>query len=310
MNDAERLSELSQFLRTRRERLGPADVGLAPGRRRRTPGLRREEVAQLAGVSATWYTWLEQGRPVRASEAVLERLGRVLRLDPAEHRHLFVLARGHPPADPTDAPAIVDARLQAVLDALPYPAYAATNGWTVVAWNRAARLVFVDYEALSGRERNIVWMAFMDPDQRRMAVNWEEQARSALALFRASTAQNVGEDWHKRFVADLAGRSPEFRDWWSRHDVRGTHAGPKLYDHPIAGRLVFEPMTLRYEDETMLWVMIKVPVPDTDTPARLARLLADSPAVGAVQAPEEDPGSDIRPTRRTPDGSPRPSRRR
>ena len=183
MNDEERLSELSQFLRTRRERLGPADIGLAPGRRRRTPGLRREEVAQLAGVSATWYTWLEQGRPVRASEAVLERLGRVLRLDPAEHRHLFVLARGHPPADPTDAPAIVDSRLQTVLDALPYPAYAATNGWTVVAWNRAARLVFADYEALSGRERNIVWMAFTDPDHRRMAVNWEEQARSTLALF-------------------------------------------------------------------------------------------------------------------------------
>ncbi len=310
MNDEERLSELSQFLRTRRERLGPADVGLAPGRRRRTPGLRREEVAQLAGVSATWYTWLEQGRPVRASEAVLERLGRVLRLDPAEHRHLFVLARGHPPADPTDAPALVNARLQAVLDALPYPAYAATNGWTVVAWNRAARLVFVNYEALSGRERNIVWMAFTDPEQRRMAVNWEEQARSTLALFRASTAQNVGEDWHKRFVADLAGRSPEFREWWSRHDVRGTHAGPKLYDHPIAGRMVFEPMILRYEDETMLWVMIKVPVPETDTPARLVRLLADSPAVGAIQEPEAKPGPDGRPSRRTPESSPRPSRRR
>src|ERR1700757_3521591 len=136
MNDEERLAELSQFLRTRRERLGPADAGLEPGRRRRTPGLRREELAQLAGVSATWYTWLEQGRPVRASEEVLDRLGRVLRLDPAEHRHLFVLARGHPPADPMDAPAVDDARLQAVLDALPYPAYAATSGWTVGAWNR------------------------------------------------------------------------------------------------------------------------------------------------------------------------------
>ncbi len=276
MNDEERLSELAQFLRTRRERLGPADAGLAPGRRRRTPGLRREEVAHLAEVSLTWYTWLEQGRLVRASEAVLDRLGRVLRLDPAEHRHLFVLARGHPPANPMDTPDVADARLQAVLDALPYPAYAATNSWTVVAWNRAARLVFADYEALSGRERNIVWMAFTDPDQRRMAVNWEEQARSALALFRASTAPNVGEEWHKRFVADLAERSPEFRAWWPRHDVRESHAGPKLYDHPIAGRMVFEPMTLRYEDEAMLWVMIKVPAPDTDTPAKLARLLAAS----------------------------------
>jgi transcriptional regulator with XRE-family HTH domain len=116
MNDGERLAEQAQFLRTRRERLGPTDAGLEPGRRRRTPGLRREEVAQLAGVIATWYTWLEQGRAVRASGEVLDRLGRVLRLDPAEHRHLFALARGHPPADPLDSPAVVDARLQAVLD--------------------------------------------------------------------------------------------------------------------------------------------------------------------------------------------------
>jgi transcriptional regulator with XRE-family HTH domain len=284
MDDAKRFTELAQFLRTRRERLGPAAAGLDPGRRRRTPGLRRDEVAQLAGVSVTWYTWLEQGRPVRASEVVLDRLGRVLKLDPAEHRHLFVLARGHPPADPLDTPAIVNARLQAVLDALPYPAYAATSNWTVVAWNRPARVVFVDYEALSGRERNIVWMAFTDPVHRRMAVNWEEQARSALALFRASTAQNVGEEWHKRFVADLAELSPEFRAWWPQHDVRGSHAGPKLYDHPIAGRMVFEPMTLRYEDDAILWVMIKVPVPETDTPAKLARLLAASPAGESMQA--------------------------
>lgn len=289
MNDGERLAELAQFLRTRRERVGPADAGLEPGRRRRTPGLRREEVAQLAGVSATWYTWLEQGRAVRASEAVLDRLGRVLRLDPAEHRHLFVLARGHPPADPLDSPAVVDARLQAVLDSLPYPAYATTNGWTVVAWNRAARLVFADYGALSGRERNIVWMVFTDPDHRRMAVNWEEQARSVLALFRASTAQCLGEEWHRRFVADLAERSPEFRAWWPQHDVRASHAGPKLYDHPIAGRLVFEPMTLRYENDAMLWVMIKVPAAEADTSAKLARLLAAPEASRQAEGPRTLP---------------------
>ena len=203
MNDDERLSELAQFLRTRRERMGPSDAGLEPGRRRRTPGLRREEVAQLAGVSVTWYTWLEQGRSVRASEEVLDRLGRVLRLDPAEHRHLFLLARGHPPADPLDPPAVVDPRLRAVLDALPYPAYAATNGWTIVAWNRAARLVFADYEALSGRERNIVWMSFTDPGHRRMAVNWEEQARSA---WRSSVPARRG-------VSARTGTSGSSRTW-------------------------------------------------------------------------------------------------
>ena len=226
----------------------------------------------------TWYTWLEQGRPVRASEEVLDRLGRTLRLDPAEHRHLFVLARGHPPADLMDTPAILNARLQAVLDALPYPAYAATHGWTVVAWNRAARLLFADYEALSGRERNILWTTFTDPHQRRLAVNWEEQARGASALFRAMIAAQkrrrmIGT---KRFVADLAERSPEFRDWWPRHDARGSHSGPKLYDHPIAGRMAFEPMILRYEDDSMLWVMIKLPVLDSDTPAKLALTSRDN----------------------------------
>ena len=165
-----------------------------------------------------------------------------------------------------------------MLDALPYPAYAATNGWTVVAWNRAARLVFADYEALSGRERNIVWMAFTDPDHRRMAVNWEEQARSALALFPsehgAGTSARSGTSGSWRTSPSAA---PSSAPGGPSHDVRGSHAGPKLYDHPIAGRMAFEPMTLRYEDDAMLWVMIKVPVADTDTPAKLARLLAESP---------------------------------
>jgi transcriptional regulator with XRE-family HTH domain len=280
MNDDQRVSELAQFLRTRRERLRPADVGLVAGRRRRTPGLRREEVADLAGVSTAWYTWLEQGRPIRASQEVLDRLAHVLRLDPAEYRHLFVLARGHPPADPATAVVAVSPRLQDLLDALPYPAYAVTGDWTAVAWNQAARLVVADFAALSGRERNIVWMTFTDLAHRRMLVNWEEQAKSVLALFRANTAHYVGEEGYDRFVAELSEQSPEFRAWWPRHDVRAAHAGPKVFDHPVAGRLVFEPVTLRYEGDASLWVMVKVPVAvaEADTPAKLGRLLAASAA--------------------------------
>ncbi len=277
MNEDQRLSELAQFLRTRRERLSPAGAGIMPGRRRRTPGLRREEVANLAGLSVAWYTWLEQGRPIRASEDLLDRLARVLKLDSSEHRHLFVLARGHPPADATAATVTVIPTLQHMLDALGHPAYAVTNEWNVVAWNRAIRLVFADFEAMSGRDRNIVWMLFTNKAQRRLLVDWEDQAQSMLALFRASTAHNVGEEWHDQFVADLAERSPEFRAWWPRHDVRVAHAGPKSIDHPVAGRMVFEPLILRYEGESPLRIMVKVPTADFDTPAKLARLLAESP---------------------------------
>ncbi|WP_422924023.1 helix-turn-helix transcriptional regulator [Singulisphaera sp. PoT] len=278
MNEDQRLAELAQFLRTRRERLSPSDAGLAAGRRRRTPGLRREEVAHLAGLSVAWYTWLEQGRAIRASEELLERLARVLRLDASEYRHLFVLARGHPPADfdPVIPLVIVGAPLRSMIDALPHPAYVVTGEWTVVAWNRAAQLVVADFENLSGRDRNIVWLVFTHPAQRRLMVNWEDQARSLLALFRSSTAHNLGEEWHDRFVADLADHSPEFRAWWPRHDVRVAHAGPKIYDHPLAGRMVFEPLTLRYEGDSLFRIMVKVPVADeSDTPAKLARLIAE-----------------------------------
>ena len=144
----------------------------------------------------------------------------VLKLDPAEHRHLFVLARGHPPADPLDSPAVIDARLQAVLDALPYPAYAATSKWTVGRLESPPRVVFADYEARSGRERNIVWMAFTDPDHRRMAVNWEEQARSRRRSSarargcRTSARIGTSDSW-----PTLPELSPEFRAWWPQHDV-------------------------------------------------------------------------------------------
>ena len=233
-------------------------------------------MAHLAGLSVAWYTWLEQGRSIRASEELLDRLARVLRLDPSEYRHLFVLARGHPPAEPAIPSVAVSSPLQTMLDALPHPAYVVTGEWTVVAWNRAAQIVVADFGALSGRDRNIVWLMFTDLGQRRLIVNWEEQAKSLLALFRASTAHNLGEEWHDRFVAELAEQSPEFRAWWPRHDVRAAHAGPKFYDHPIAGRMVFEPLTLRYEGESLLRVMVKVPVADeSDTPAKLARLLAE-----------------------------------
>ena len=210
VND-ERLAELAQFLRTMRERLRPADAGIAVGPRRRTPGLRREEVAQLAGVSVAWYTFLEQGRPVRASEAVLDWLAQVLRLNPAERLHLYLLARGHAPSDRPPVSATVSTTLQALINAVPYPAYAVSLDWTVVAWNEAARLVMADFERLSGPRAESQSGFSTDPSQKRLLVNWEDQAKSVLSLFRSTTAHNVGEEWHDKLVKDLAAQSPEFR---------------------------------------------------------------------------------------------------
>ena len=278
MNDEQRLAELAQFLRSRRERIRPADAGIVVGPRRRAPGLRREEVAQLAGVSVAWYTFLEQGRPVRASEAVLDWLAQVLQLNPAERIHLYLLARGHAPSERRPISAAVSSALQALLDAVPYPAFAVSADWTVVAWNKAALLVIADFEHLSGRDRNLVWRMFTDASQRRRLVNWEDQAKSLLSLFRASTAHNVGEEWYDRLVADLSGQSPEFRDWWRRHDVRASHAGPKEFRHPVVGRMLFEPVTLRQEGVPPLWVMFKVPAKEANTPLKLAKLLAQSTA--------------------------------
>ena len=216
-------------------------------------------------------------------EAVLDWLAQVLRLDPAERLHLYLLARGHAPTERPPVTAAVSTTLQALLDAVPYPAYAVSADWTVVAWNNAALLVIGDFEHLSGRDRNYVWRMFTDPSQRRLLVNWEDQAKSLLSLFRSSTAHNVEEDWYDTLVADLSAQSPEFRDWWRRHDVRASHAGPKEFNHPVVGRMLFEPVTLRQGGQSPLWVMFKVPVTEANTPVKLSKLLAQSAAKDSVR---------------------------
>jgi transcriptional regulator with XRE-family HTH domain len=172
-------------LRSRRERLTPADVGLPNGFRRRTPGLRREEVAMLADVGTTWYTWLEQGRDVRPSNELLSALAEALRLDPTERRHLFALYDQRVPERPPPGPERVDEPLRRMLDSLTgQPAFVLGRRWDVLAWNRAAEVVYGPYGRLEGDERNMLHMVFADPDHRRLLVDWEAVARLSLAMFR------------------------------------------------------------------------------------------------------------------------------
>ncbi|MCO5968586.1 helix-turn-helix transcriptional regulator [Actinoallomurus soli] len=226
--------ELAAFLRFRRERLTPEDVGLPAGGRRRTPGLRREEVATLAGVSTTWYTWLEQARDVTPSRQVLDALARTLQMSPAEHDYLFTLA-GRPPT-PTAEKADVHPTMRAFVDSLdPHPAYIANETWDVLAYNRAQAALITEYDDLPPEQRNVIWLMFNAPEMRTRIVDWAADARAMVAKFRATAAEQAGNPRLRALTDDLVENSPEFRELWGGHDVRGHAPARKRIAHPTAG---------------------------------------------------------------------------
>jgi transcriptional regulator with XRE-family HTH domain len=224
---------LGSFLVDRRARLDPAHAGFAVGRRR-TPGLRREEVAQLAGVSVSWYTWLEQGREIRASAGTLDRVAEALRLDYTERVHLFALSERRPPGAPPDDS--LSNGLLLLLRALdPVPAYIRNTRLDIVAWNGAIADLFTDYGALPPQERNTLRLLFLHAPYRRLIVDWELVARGTLATFRAAQAQAADKAPFRVLADDLIARSVEFRLWWPDHDVRLFDEGVKRLDHPVHG---------------------------------------------------------------------------
>jgi transcriptional regulator with XRE-family HTH domain len=232
---------LGSFLKDRRAKLDPAAFGI-PLRRRRTPGLRREEVAQRANVSATWYTWLEQGRGGAPSAHVLDRIARALMLTDDEREHLFLLGLGRPPEVRYQAAEGVTPRLQRVLDALAFsPAYVKNSTWDIVAWNRAASIVLADYAALPPEQRNGLRLVFCNPGVRAAMANWENDARFVVAAFRADIARAGATRKVEALVDDICRLSPEFAAMWRDNDVRSTYGeGPKYLRHPRAGRIALE----------------------------------------------------------------------
>jgi len=275
MDTAPRRTELAHFLRTRRERLSPAEgIALGVGRRR-TPGLRREEVAFMVGVSTSWYTWLEQGRDIVVSAQVLERLAQALLLSAEGRAHLFILARDEVPVPGTAADTLtIDAPTQQVLDAVsPAPAYVVNARWQVVAWNRIACRVFVDFATLSERERNLLRLLFTHPVVRERYEQWECIAEHMLALFRVSTARSVGEPWYTDLIAELSSASHEFQLWWPQHDIAKSPREVKALNHPLVGRLVFSPNPLQIANAPDCWMLVHTPVPGTGTLAKLKHLL-------------------------------------
>jgi transcriptional regulator with XRE-family HTH domain len=279
MDDQERRKELAHFLRTRRERISPEAVGLPAGSRRRTPGLRREELALLAGIGVTWYTNLEQGRPITVSTQVLEGLARVLDLNAVERNHLYLLAHQQQPVDPYPFTTTVSPALQCILDNMgTSPAYVSNPRWDLLAWNQAmSRLYSTDFGSLSPHERNILRLMFTHPSRRTLLPNWEKAAQGLLAMFRANTERYIGEPWLKALVVELEQASPEFRAWWSQHALLATHTGQKELNHPLVGRLVLQPTTFQVADAPDLRMIIYTPLPEAHTTRKMAQLVEPMP---------------------------------
>ena len=272
---AARRRQAGEFLRSRRERLTPADVGLPDGFRRRTPGLRREEVALLAGVGATWYTWLEQGRDVQPSAEVLAALSDALRLDAAERRHLFILNDRPPPEPWPTGPERVEQPLLRMLDSLVgQPAYVLGRRWDVLAWNRAAELLWGDYWKLEGDERNIMHMLFANPAHRSRLVDWEELAAMSLAMFRADSARYAGDPDFERLIGTLMKVSTEFRAWWPRQDVSRLVSSKKRINHPVAGMMTFEYTSFAVIGQTDMKLIVYTPLDTDQSVEKLDALLA------------------------------------
>jgi transcriptional regulator with XRE-family HTH domain len=234
--------ELGDFLRAHRARLTPASLGLPTGGRRRTPGLRREEVAQSCGMSATWYTWLEQGRDVSASASALSTLARTLQLTPAERAYLFELAGKRDPnlpASQDDDGMDVAGSLGRAVAAIDGPAYILDPLWNARAWNRQAARLFVGW--LDRRsDRNLLRYVFLSPTARKVIPDWQSRARRVLAEFRADSSRHLEDTSLQALVEDLRRRSAFFARCWSEHAVVDRTGGERTFDHPRQGRLSYE----------------------------------------------------------------------
>jgi transcriptional regulator with XRE-family HTH domain len=256
-------NQLGTYLKDRRSKLDPAALGF-PMTRRRTPGLRREEVAQRASVSATWYTWLEQGRGGSPSTDVLNRISRALMLTTVEREHLFLIALGHPPEVRYQATEGISPRIQRVLDALEFsPAFVKTVTWDLVAWNRAASALF-GHDSLAPEQRNILRRIFLDPQARAAQLDWLSVARFAVAAFRADTVRAGASANVETLVDELRRLSPEFDLMWRDNDVRSHGEGIKQLRHPIAGLLALEYSAFSIDGRPDLSLVIYNPATQKD----------------------------------------------
>jgi hypothetical protein len=276
MSEEERRQALAEFLRTRRARLSPADVGLPGNKRRRTPGLRREEVALLANIGISWYVALEQGRDVHPSEQVLHSIAQALRLTVSEQEHFFVLAGQPSPIlrSLSEEEQVSPALQQAVKALDPHPAFVLGRRWGILAWNRAAATVLTFGKASAAHPQNLLWSHFTDPLARNVYPDWEQSARLMMALLRTESARFPEDPWFGKMIEQLQKESAFFRLWWSRYDVPGDLNGRKEMHHPTLGHLAFDTVTLLAPAHPDIRILLYISSPSTH--AKIVSHLASS----------------------------------
>ncbi|UUZ80086.1 helix-turn-helix transcriptional regulator [Paenibacillus sp. P26] len=275
MNNQTRLQALSAFLKAQRAKILPESVGLPSGTRRRTPGLRREEVAQLAGVSPTWYTWLEQGRDIKVSASVLDCVATALQLTVDERKYLFSLAMetgsgiGLKEGSPEISPS-----LRRILQELRYcPTIISDRRRRIVGWNEAASHVFLDFQQIPDEQRNMIRLLFTRKEFQRLAVNWEHFVRGFLAIFRAYYGQYVEDEWYDRFLEEMRGVHPDFNVLWEQSEVSSAPEVLLEFRHAKAGKMLFDLTSLQVQGSYDLRCSIYTPAPDSTTESKLRRLM-------------------------------------
>ncbi|MWC27004.1 MmyB family transcriptional regulator [Paenibacillus sp. MMS18-CY102] len=280
MNQTARLAALSSFLKAQRSKISPQSAGLPPGIRRRTPGLRREEVAQLAGVSTTWYTWLEQGRDIQASANVLDAIAAALRLTHDERNYLHALALDTSSSGGVSAelqhykPDTISAPLGKILQELRLcPTIVSDRRCQIVGWNEAAAHVFLDFEQVPEAERNMIRLLFTRQELRRLAGNWEQFASGFLSIFRAYYGQYVEDGWYDQFLEEMQAVHPGFQALWEHSEVRTAPEVELEFRHAKAGKMLFHLTSLQLQGGSDLRCSIYTPAAESRTEAKLAKLM-------------------------------------
>jgi transcriptional regulator with XRE-family HTH domain len=254
---SEQRRAFGDFVRTHRERVTPAAIGLPSGKRRRTPGLRREEVAQLCGLSTTWFTWIEQGRDVSISPSALARLAVALRLDRAERAYLFDLAGKRDPEHGKSETGNVSAALAACVDAVSAPAYILDRLWNMRCWNAPAERLFAGWLDAPG-EHNLLHFTFAHPAAHSLICDWEVRARRLAAEFRAASSGHLDDPKLRGFVASLRQESEKFGQFWDQHGVLGREGGERTFNHARDGFLRYEQVTFEVANHPDLKMTILI----------------------------------------------------
>ncbi|MGG3837342.1 helix-turn-helix transcriptional regulator [Paenibacillus thiaminolyticus] len=276
MNSPTRLQMLSEFLRSKRAQILPQSVGLPAGTRRRTPGLRREEVAQLAGVSTTWYTWLEQGRDIQVSASVLDSVAEALKLTVDERKYLYALALegGAGPAVREEEEPQISPALQRILQELRHcPTIVSDRRCHIVGWNEAASHVFLDFTAIPPEERNMIRLLFRRKEFQSLAVNWEHFVKGFLSIFRAYYGQYVEDEWYDRFLEEMKEVHPDFQRLWNQSQVSTAPEVVIEFRHARAGKMLFHLTSLQVQGDADLRCSIYTPAPESSTEFKLVKLM-------------------------------------